>query len=234
MKHLAPLILAALLGACAAAEPQPPAQLLQTVYVTQATPSACSLASVTMVVNALRRGAGQPPVTQAEVLGAVGDPEWSRATAMDGDGVSFAALQRYLRQALERYGFGTATMAVFQPADDSAASLAALRRVLASDGAIELAAFDQGTLTGSEHVGHVSPLGPYDPAGRRLLVLDVDPEQPAPYWASDTALLAALVRPDPTDPTGNGVIRVVPPQETSSAGPGALAGLPKNSSPFLQ
>jgi hypothetical protein len=204
MKHLVPLILAALL--CSCAETSSP---LQAVYVAQTTPSACSLASVTMVVNALRRNAGQPLVDQVDVLRTVGDPEWARATAVDGDGVSFAALQRYLRQALDRYGFPDAALAVFQPTDDSPSSLAALRRVLAADGAIELAAFDQGTLTGSEHVGHVSPIGFYDPSGRRLLVLDVDPEQPSPYWTSDTALLAALVRPDPTDPTGNGVIRVV-------------------------
>ncbi len=204
-----------------AANPAEGAGALTSVYVTQSGPSACSLAGVTMVINALRRAEGRPAVSQRAVLSAANDPHWVAEIVADGEGVTFAELRRLLQQSLEAFGYGDAVIRSYQPNADDGHALGELRAFLADGDGLVLAAFDQGVLIGDAGAGHVSPLGQYDPAKHRILVLDVDRQLPGPYWASDAALFAALIRPDPTDPTGNGLLKVIPPpvQARRSAAP---------------
>lgn len=187
---------------------------LSPFYIPQATGSACSVASVAMLVNALRglpASASERLVTQASLLNAVGDESWKVAAAESGEGVSFAEFEGYVRKAVAAYGL-EAEVEVFRPRDNSPETLAELRRILAENerGAddIILLAFDQGTLTGDATVGHIAPLGAYDAAQRRVLVMDVDRQWYVPYWSSDEKLLDAMLKPDRADPTGSGLIRV--------------------------
>lgn len=194
--------------------PVPDFWALSAFYVPQATGSACSVASVAMMINALR---GLPPlstnrlVTQQRVLNEVDDDVWKTATAENGDGVSFADFQGYVRRSLEAFALD-AEVEVFRPKDTSPETLAELRRILneneRTDRDIILLAYDQGTLTGDATVGHIAPLGAYDAATRRVLVMDVDRLWYVPYWSSDEKLLEAMVKPDRGDPTGSGLIRV--------------------------
>lgn len=183
-------------------------------YVPQATGSACSVASVAMMLNALRGLPGSSSerlVTQNGVLNAVDDDAWRAAVAENGDGVSFGEFETYVRRALDAYGI-TADVEVFRPRDDTPETLALLRRILndnersAED--IVLLVYDQGTLTGDAAVGHIAPLGAYDAATRRVLVMDVDRSWYVPYWSSDERLLHAMLKPDRADPEGSGLIRV--------------------------
>lgn len=187
---------------------------LSPYYVAQATGSACSVASVAMMVNALRglpALASERLATQTSVLNAVGDESWKAATAESGDGVSFTELEAYVRKAAAAFDL-RAEVEVFRPHDRSPATLAELRRILTenerSADDIILLAFDQGTLTGDATVGHIAPLGAYDSARRRVLVMDVDRSWYVPYWSSDERLLEAMLKPDRGDPTGSGLIRV--------------------------
>ncbi len=188
---------------------------LSPFYVPQVTGSACSLASVTMMLNALRGlpgTAAERLVTQKQLLDAVGDEQWRQAVAEDGEGISFTELELYVRRSLDAYGLTNAEVEVFRPRDASPHTLAELRRILAeneqSDGDIILVAFDQGTLTGDVGYGHIAPLGAYDAAKKRVLLMDPDRSWYVPYWSSDAKLLEAMLKPDRADPEGSGLIRV--------------------------
>jgi len=188
--------------------------VLSPYYVAQATGSACSVASVAMLLNALRglpTLASERLVTQRSVLDAVNDENWKTATVEEGEGISFGDLERYIRMALKAFNV-EAEAEVFRPKDASPETLAELRRILTenerSADDIVLLAFDQGTLTGDATVGHIAPLGAYDTQTRRVLVMDVDRTWYVPYWSSDEKLLAAMLKPDRADPTGSGLIRV--------------------------
>ncbi len=183
-------------------------------YTAQQTGSACSVASVAMMINALR---GLPPlssnrlVTQARVLNEVDDDGWKAGTAENGDGVSFADFAGLVQRSVDAFGLD-ATVEVFRPKDTSPETLDELRRILdeneRDDSDIILLAYDQGTLTGDATVGHIAPLGAYDAETHRVLVMDVDRLWYVPYWSSDEKLLEAMVKPDRSDPTGSGLIHV--------------------------
>jgi hypothetical protein len=193
---------------------------LSPYYMPQETDSGCSLAAVTMLLNALR---GLPAldkdqlVTQDGVLRAVASRRWARQTAQGGSGVTFAALSRYLRLSLDAFHLD-ADIEVLKPADRSAATLDRLRRMLAAnertDRDIILAYFNQGVLTGSWDGPHISPIGAYDAARGDVLIMDVDRRWYIPYWASDKKVLEAMLRPAPANQgtlageTG-GLVRVI-------------------------
>ena len=187
---------------------------LMPYYAAQQTGSACSVASVAMMINALR---GLPPlsssrlVTQTRVLSEVDDDGWKAASEENGDGVSFGDFAGLVRRSVDAFGLD-ATVEVFRPKDTSPETLAALRRILdeneQDDSDIILLAYDQGTLTGDTTVGHIAPLGAYDAQTHRVLVMDVDRLWYVPYWSSDVKLLEAMVKPDRSDPAGSGLIRV--------------------------
>ncbi len=159
-----------------------------------------------MAVNFVR---GVPPgsedmlVTQAVLLEAVADAEWSAKGAEGGDGVLFPELAKAVREALAAYELDGAEIELFEPTDASPATLARLRALLAaneaSDRDVALAYFNQGVLTGDWDGPHVSPLGAYDARTGRVLVMDVDRDWYVPYWAADEKLLEAMLKPAPAD-----------------------------------
>lgn len=188
--------------------------VLSHFYVPQATGSACSLASLVMMLNALRglpEMASDRLVTQNQLLNALDDQTFRAAVADDGEGISFTDLISYARRALDIYDID-ADVEVFRPRDNSPQTLAELRRILTANERsaddIIIAAFDQGILTGDQPFGHISPIGAYDAERKRVLVMDVDRAWYVPYWASDAKLLEAMLKPDRGDPEGSGLIRI--------------------------
>jgi hypothetical protein len=152
---------------------------LSPYYLPQATGSACSLAAITMLLNALRGlpALGDEPIlTQDGVLRAVASDQWARQTAENGSGVTWEELARYLRVSLRAFHLD-ANIEVLKPNDKSEATLKHLRRILTAnertDRDIVLIYFNQGVLTGSWD-GHISPIGAYDASRRRALIMDVD------------------------------------------------------------
>ena len=176
---------------------------LSPFYAPQITDSACSVAAIAMLLNSLR---GVPPhsvdplVTQQGLLDRVANVRWTTETAQDGAGVTFDELVADTRASLEAYGLA-ADLDIFKPQDDSAASLAQVRRLLIenelSDRDIVLVYFDQGVLTGDWDGPHISPIATYDADLRHVLIMDVDRQWYIPYWSSDERLLAAMLRPAP-------------------------------------
>jgi hypothetical protein len=178
---------------------------LSPYYVPQFTDSACSVAAIAMLLNALR---GAPPnsvdplVTQQALLDKVASAQWSKETAQDGAGVTWDEFLADVRAGLAAYGLA-ADIEIMKPRDDSAATLAQVRRLLAanesSDRDIVLAYFNQGVLTGDWDGPHISPIASYDADLGRVLVMDVDRQWYIPYWSSDEKLLSAMLRPAPAN-----------------------------------
>lgn len=102
-----------------------------------------------------------------------------------------------LREALEKFGAkaGTAAVEVSTPSKEA---LAAFRSALEANEAsaedVMLVHFVQDGLTGAPGgpFAHISPVGAYDAATRRVLVMDVDRKWYEPYWVKDETLLKAM------------------------------------------
>jgi hypothetical protein len=194
--------------------PAPDFWSLLAFYVPQATDAACSVASITMALNAVR---GLPPfaadriITQQQLLERVADERWIAATIQGGSGVTWAELERFLLEGLRNYQVPAAVQ-VWRPSDASAATLQQLRDLLAeneqSSADVIVGVFDQGVLTGDVNIGHVSPIAAYDQHNKRVLVMDVDREWYVPYWVSDELLLEAMLKPGLHDPERGGVLRI--------------------------
>jgi hypothetical protein len=175
-------------------------------YLPQDTDSACSVASIAMLLNALRGVPARADVdliTQSGLRAVVGDARWSGETAEDGAGVSFSELVATVTQALRAYHLDNYEVKTFKFADASRTSLATLTNVLATNEHsakdIALIYFSQGVLTGDWDGPHVSPIGAYDAGSGRVLVMDVDRRYYVPYWSPVGKLLESLLKPAPAN-----------------------------------
>jgi len=71
-----------------------------------------------------------------------------------------------------------------QPALDSTTTLDAV-----------LVYYNQGVVTGDWGAPHLSPIGAYDAARDRVLIMDVDREWYVPYWTKTGILYNAMLKP---------------------------------------
>jgi hypothetical protein len=173
-------------------------------YIPQDTDSACSAASIAILLNALR---GVPPqadvelITQAGLRARLADAGWTAQTAQNGSGVTFAEFVKVVTESLRAYGFANDELQVFKPADTSHESLAKLQHLLAanehSGKDIALLYFNQGVLTGDWDGPHISPIGAYDAQHDRVLIMDVDRRFYVPYWSPLRKVLESMRKPAP-------------------------------------
>ncbi|HEY7687191.1 MAG TPA: phytochelatin synthase family protein, partial [Dongiaceae bacterium] len=103
-------------------------------YVCQITDCACSLASATMVINALSgarlREPGSQILTQQELLAAVNSDVWQKGSGSDGGpGVTLTELGKLLQRSLEASDLRATTAVVPLGVDaDAAGAASRLRR----------------------------------------------------------------------------------------------------------
>lgn len=174
-------------------------------YVPQQTSSACSLASLAMVTNALRGlpgGSQDNLVTQEGLLEAVDSRKWREQTKEDGDGVLFSELVAQTDASLRAFDI-KATVSANHVGPDAKATLDAFRKALAenekSANDMIVVYFNQGVVTGDWDGPHVSPIGAYDATHDRVLVMDIDREWYVPYWTATETLFKAMQRPASAD-----------------------------------
>lgn len=183
-------------------------------YVGQGTESSCSLASATMVVNALRGGrAGETLVTQADLLDAARDAAWRAGVETDdGHGASGARLAACLGRALAAYGVAARVehVPVVEADGTTADRLRAGLAGVESGARLIIAHFHMAAVIGEGDYGHFSPLGAYDGTTDRVLVLDVYRVAFEPYWVPLTRLLAGMATRDKVDGDPRGWIEVRP------------------------
>jgi len=206
-------------------------------YVPQRDGSACSLASVTMVVNAARAtqplGAQDKLATQDEVIERVQHRGWRQGFfggASTRGGVTLDQLGEITPLALAAYGVKGATVEVVHADNPQSPELRAkLHAALVENerGARDfiLINYDQKVFTNDESVGHISPIAAYDAAKGRVLVMDPDRSWYEPYWVPEQALLDAMATRDPSVAKARGWVhvRLPVPAPMASASPAPSA-----------
>jgi hypothetical protein len=174
---------------------------------------ACSATAVAMVLNAIDRTRGDLLASdthyrQERLIAEVKAGHWKERVSQGGwqgrKGLTLTELEAVAAAALETYrisGWKTATRTF---AGTGPAELAQLRAILAANEAsaddFVILHFLQDRLTGDPGgpYAHISPVGAYDAAAGRVLVLDVDREYYSPYWVDVERLLEALSAATPT------------------------------------
>lgn len=208
-------------------------------YLPQSTDHSCSLASVTMVVNAARAfenlTADDELATEAGMLKKIKDPAWK--TALDGGhGVTLDELGKFAEEALGAYGVALKKVAVIHAPEgnghdgDAQAALTfdkqvhewlvLLEKSKPSDRTFIIANFIQGVYTGDAPAGHIAPVGAYDAAKKRVLILDPDRQWYEPYWVSEKTFIRGMSTRDPQSSKTRGMVWIqLAAPETPSAKP---------------
>ncbi len=170
----------------------------------QHTDSSCSLASAVMVLNAARGLAGQNRVSglvsEKKLLDLFDHTDWRAGIAPDGGGRKLLELAEHLDEALQHYALADWRVERRPIASADAAALTTLRTDLAAmeatTGIFPIANFHLDDFYGDgSDIGHFSPLGAYDAATDRVLVLDVYKADYEPSWAPLSDLLKAMAHP---------------------------------------
>ena len=182
--------------------PQSPYWSLAPQLIQQHTDSSCSLASAVMLLNAIRGHEGQlkvgAPVSELSLLDALKDEAWREQVRHEtGPGQSLSEFADSFARALAHFDCAEDWQVTKMPVGDAAACLQELRATLA-----ELESGTPGFVAANFHldlfygdgvdVGHFSPIGAYDPARDRVLILDVYKKDYEPLWAPLERLARAM------------------------------------------
>lgn len=185
-------------------------------YVPQQNGRSCSVASVTMVVNAARSGgdltAADSLVTQSALLKKAGINEWEKAVNDGGHGVALDLLGPYVEKSLTAYGLKDVKVKVIHA--DSAKSNAEILALLAKNEKSAkdfiIANFLQSEYTGDPEgkVGHIAPVAAYDAKAKKVLIMDPDREYYEPYWVSTETFFKGLGTQDGGEKKTRGIVYV--------------------------
>lgn len=187
-------------------------------YVGQVNDCACSLASATMIVNAVRgarsRDAGSKMVTQQSLLAAVDDEIWHRGSGRDGGpGVTLSQLARLLSRGLDLHDAAARVEIVpLHNVADPATAAARFRRALDEcEGGRRLivANYYSEIVIGSGDFGHFSPIAAFDAVRDRALILDVWRFEYEPYWVPVDKLLTGMTTVSSVDGESRGYLDIV-------------------------
>ena len=178
------------------AQPQwnPLKQALWKAHVKQFHESSCSVATVVSCINAVRSlTSGQAAtITQSDILDRVTTGHWKERMSDNGyrgrRGLPLPLLGNVIKDSFEAYGIKLQGVEVVQtPKNGSGrASVKSILKKRLRDfdrlgNSLLVAHFDQGNLVPTLNIPHISPVGAYDTVTDRVTVLDVDPDQKAPY-----------------------------------------------------
>ena len=169
-------------------------------YTAQQTGSACSVASVSMVINAARASqnltADDELATQNNVLKKTADEEWTKAVGDKGGGRTLDQLGVEVEKAFKAYGFGNAKVDVIHVDDLSTASREKIHSALVENEKTAkdfiIANFIQGVYTGDADVGHIAPVAAFDTKTKRVLILDPDRDWYEPYWVPEDTFIKGM------------------------------------------
>jgi len=179
---------------------------LNSFYVPQINGYSCSAAAVAMVLNAMLnvdrpRGDQDQNITQEELLKNV-KGDWQALlspSGLDGrHGLTLAQLEAFLKAGLATYSKSEFLVERHEAAASGDRELKELRRALSENEKnpddLIVVHFAQDDLTRAKGgpFPHISPIGAYDAARKRVLIFDVDREWYEPYWVPDEALLKAM------------------------------------------
>jgi len=186
-------------------------------YWPQQRGSSCSVASVTMLVNAARSSmkltAADELATENGLLKKVNSKEWNQCVGDGGHGVTLDQLGSFVKEALKSYGFKNPSVQVIH-ADGKPATHQKILKLLAKNEKTAkdfiLANFLQSEYTGDPEgaVGHIAPVGAYDQKTQKVLVMDPDREYYEPYWVSVDTFIKGLSTHDQASNANRGIVYV--------------------------
>jgi hypothetical protein len=199
--------------------PAPAYWALAPHLIHQHTEASCSLATAAMLLNGIRALDGTARmgrfVSERSLLERMNDPHWAREIAPpEGNGVSLLEFSEKMTRLLPLFEIDgwTVTHRIVTAAD--AATAAAFRAELDAmerDGDRLIAGnYHLATTYGDTwDIGHFSPIGAYDAARDRVLLLDVWKEDYEPSWVDLARLLRGmtLISPVSGTPRGYCVVR---------------------------
>ena len=195
---------------------------LITHYTGQNNSLSCSVATVAMVLNAIARTQGDLRASdanyqQSKLIDDVKAAHWKEHVTGNGwkgrAGLTLAELEEVVLDTFKTYGIKGWTVSRRSFKDATPKALGELRAILeaneASANDFVILHFLQDRLTNDPGgpYAHISPVGAYDAASGRVLVLDVDREYYGPYWVSVERLLTALSAKTPA--FGHGGLLIV-------------------------
>ncbi|MFA6029431.1 MAG: phytochelatin synthase family protein [Elusimicrobiota bacterium] len=182
---------------------------LSPFYVPQYNEYSCSAAAAVAAFNALlsqgrERGDSDRNLTQAALLADPVNADWrdllSPAGLKGRHGVTLEQLEAFLKRNLKPRGCRGCTVERREVSETGEETREAFRKALAAGENdphdVLLVHFVQDELTKAPGgpFAHVSPVGGYDAATRRVLILDVDRDWYEPYWVPERRLVEAMAR----------------------------------------
>jgi len=176
-----------------------------------------------MVVNAARteriRSAGSKLMTQEALLDAVDSADWRAEVGHDeGKGVGLSHLGTLLDAGLKAAGAAGAEIETVPLRAETAEALAGFRRALleseATPGRFIIANYYMAAVIGDGDYGHFSPIGAYDAARDRVLILDVYRVEFEPYWVPAERLFAGMATISRADGEPRGYLAVRLPRQS--------------------
>ena len=195
--------------------PAPDYWALSPYYTAQQTGAACSIASVSMVVNGARSKqnltADDELASQNNVLKKTKREAWTKAVENTGGGVALDQLGQYVEESFKAYGLTPVEVQVFhaQKTPEFKKKLHdALVENEKSANDFIIANFNQGTYTGDAEAGHIAPVGAYDAKTARVLIMDPDREWYEPYWVSEETFLDGMATGDKSSGMTRGFVWV--------------------------
>ncbi|MCL9683372.1 phytochelatin synthase family protein [Legionella maioricensis] len=173
---------------------------LSPYYISQPTDCACSLASVVMIINAIRSSqplaANQQLATTDNILKRVEDKSWQDNVKKGGNGVTLDEVKPLMSKALKAYGLKNFTVEVIHTKNTSKETAEKLHHDLMgaeqTGHVFIIANFNQKFISGTMSVGHFSPIGAYDAQTKRVLIMDTDRELFEPYWVPEKLFLQSM------------------------------------------
>ncbi|QQR80151.1 MAG: hypothetical protein IPJ69_12625 [Deltaproteobacteria bacterium] len=185
-------------------------------YTAQQDGRSCSVATLTMLLNALRTqvelDSDTPLVTQQNLLKKLNDKNWNQNLAPLGHGVTLDEMGKLIQKSIHAYRLQNLQTSVIHISDDSQKKQ--LHKILIenekSDRNFLIINFLQGRFTSDADVGHFAIIGAYDLKNRKVLIMDPDREWYEPYWVSEETLFDGLKTQDPVSKVSRGYIWVIP------------------------
>lgn len=176
---------------------------LMPAYRAQKTDSSCSLASTTVVINALvpseMQNAEKKIFNEEDLLALSGSTVWREATKMGGKGMALKALHQDIQTLLKnmkldsKFAVNYFEMKNSNDAEVFTQHLAEFER---GQGYLILM-YGQGNIMGDKaQYPHYSPVGAYDKDRDQILMLDVDGDWYEPYWVSTKKMITSMTKYD--------------------------------------
>lgn len=173
-------------------------------YIPQKYGWSCSVASVAMLVNALRvgqkLGANETLVSEDDLINRSHFSAWDKNLKKTAQGIDLDELKLGIEASLKSFQIQPAKVEVIHVKNESVETQEKLHQALVDsekeNGPYILSNFLQGTYTGDAPVGHFAPVGAYDAEKKKVLILDPDRQYYEPYWVSEKTFLIGMKTKD--------------------------------------